>query len=111
MGMTSLADWGLYIAGVASILIWLLKWIGDWHKRLQARRNSGGEDLLTRALWRFAPRRRGDRTKHAIAWATLACTGVLLAGLALGTLWLVLWPPLPPPTIVLPKVVHLVVVE
>ena len=86
MGMTSLADWGLYIAGVASILIWLLKWVGDWHKRLQARRNSGGEDLLTRALWRFAPRRRGDRTKHAIAWATLACTGVLLAGLALGTL-------------------------
>ena len=86
MGMTTLADWGLYIAGAASILIWLLKWIGDWHKRLQARRNSGGEDLLTRALWRFAPRRRGDRTKHAIAWATLACTGVLLAGLALGTL-------------------------
>ena len=83
---TSLSDWGVYIAGVASVLIWLLKALADRSKTDQKARHRDRSALLTRALWNFAPQQPGDRTLRLVAWMRLVCVGVLLSGFALATL-------------------------
>jgi hypothetical protein len=39
---TSIAEWGIYVAGVASVLIWLLKFVGDLTKK--SHKGSGDQD-------------------------------------------------------------------
>jgi len=83
---TPLIEWGTYIAGVASVLIWLLKLLGDKSKAAQKKLHRGERAMLTRALWSFAPQQPGDRTLRIVAWMRLVCVGVLLSGCALAML-------------------------
>ena len=56
---TSLSDWGVYIAGVGAVLIWVLKALADKSKTEQRTLHRSRDAMLTRALWSFAPTQPG----------------------------------------------------
>jgi hypothetical protein len=56
---TSLSDWGVYIAGVGAVLIWVLKALADKSKTEQRTLHRSRDAMLTRALWSFAPPQPG----------------------------------------------------
>ena len=64
---TSLREWGLYIALVASVLIWVLKAIYDGNKKARCA-EPDRKALMTRALWSFSPSLPGvPHSDHKLA--------------------------------------------
>jgi len=71
---------GLLIAGVAALLLWILRAIASKLKGKPAEEEDRHASV-TRQLWGFSLERRWESTLVSIAWTRLVLVGVMVAGL------------------------------